>query len=183
MQPAARRAIEVPTIETERLRLRAYRKEDFSTCIEMWTDPIVNRYTSGKPLTSEETWTKTMRNAGMWVVLGYGFWALEEKASGKFIGELGFADFGRAIDPPLTGMPEMGWVLMPYAHGKGYATEATRAAMAWGDQYFGPVRMVCLIQVGNDASVRIAHKLGFQEMTRTMYKEHEVMILTREPRA
>ena len=180
MQPAVRRAIDVPTIETERLRLRAYSKEDFPACVEMWSDPIVNRYTSGKPLTSEETWTKTLRNAGMWLVLGYGFWALEEKATGEFVGELGFADFQRAIEPPLTGMPEMGWVLMPRAHGKGYATEATRAAMAWGDRYFGPVRMVCLIHEGNAASFRIAEKLGFREMTRTTYKENEVVVLTRE---
>jgi RimJ/RimL family protein N-acetyltransferase len=183
MQPAVLRAVEVPVIQTERLRLRAYRKEDFPASAQMWSDAVVTRYISGKPLTSEETWTKMLRNAGMWLVLGYGFWVLEERVTGEFVGELGFADFQRTIEPSIDGMPEVGWVLAQHAHGKGYATEATRAALDWGDQYFGATRMVCLIQPGNDASFRVADKLGFREWTRTKYKEHEVVVLTREPLA
>ena len=183
MHTAARPAVEIPVIETERLRLRGYRIEDFGPCAQMWSDPAVIRYITGKPLTSEEAWTKMCRNAGMWLVLGYGFWVLEEKATGEFIGELGFADFQRSIEPSIKGMPEMGWVLAQEAHGKGYATEATRAALAWGDENFGAARMVCLIQPGNDASFRVAEKLGFREWTSAKYKEHEVVMLTREPAA
>src|SRR5690349_16920036 len=180
MQPAVHRVDEVPVIETERLRLRGYRMEDFPACAKMWSDAVVTRYITGKPLTSEETWTKMLRNAGMWLVLGYGFWVLEEKATGEFVGELGFADFQRIIEPSIKGMPEMGWVLMRHVHGKGYATEATRAAMDWGDKNFGGARMVCLIQPGNEASFRVADKLGFREWTPTTYKEHEVIMLKRE---
>lgn len=180
MHTAVCSAVEIPVIETERLRLRGYRMADFRPCAQMWSDPVVTRYITGKPLTSEEAWTKMLRNAGMWLVLGYGFWVLEEKATGEFIGELGFADFQRIIEPSIAGMPEMGWVLMQHAHGKGYATEATRAAMEWGDKNFNGARVVCLIQPGNDASFRVADKLGFREWTSTKYKEHEVVMLTRE---
>ena len=182
MQPAVRPAVEIPTIETDRLRLRAYRMEDFAPSAQMWSDPVVTRYISGKPLTSEEAWTKMLRNAGMWLVLGYGFWVVEDKATGEFVGELGFADFQRIIEPSIEGMPEVGWVLAQHAHGKGYATEATRAALEWGDRYFGSSRFVCLIQPGNEASFRVADKLGFRVWTSTKYKEHEVVVLTREAR-
>ena len=64
--------------------------------------------------------------------MGFGHWAVEEKASGDFIGDLGFADFKRDIQPSIQGLPELGWVLASRAHGKGYATEAVRAAIAWG---------------------------------------------------
>ena len=96
--------------------------------------PIVVRYIGGKPLTAEETWAKVLRYAGLWSLLGFGYWALEEKATARFIGELGFADFRRNIQPSLDGVPELGWALVSRAHGKGYATEAVRAAIAWGDE-------------------------------------------------
>jgi RimJ/RimL family protein N-acetyltransferase len=62
--------------------------------------------------------------------LSYGYWAVEEKTSGRYVGELGFADFKRDIVPSIEGMPELGWALVPQFHGKGYATEALRAAVA-----------------------------------------------------
>ena len=182
MYPALRPAAIVPALETERLRLRAYRKDDFPICAAMWSDPVVNRYTTGKPLLPEETWAKTLRNAGLWLVLGYGYWAVEEKATGEFVGETGFADFQRAIEPPLSDMPEIGWVFVPRVHGRGYASEATRAAVAWGDEHFGPVRTACLIHEGNVPSLRLADKLGYREFRRTKYKASDVIIFTREAR-
>jgi RimJ/RimL family protein N-acetyltransferase len=134
--------IEVPILETERLRLREGRKEDFSAFAAMWRDPVILRYTTRRALSPEEAWTKSLRNAGLWPMLGYGYWAVEEKASGEFVGELGFADFKREIEPSLAGIPEAGWVLISRVHGRGYATEALGAAVTWGDwpaRYLVPV--------------------------------------------
>jgi RimJ/RimL family protein N-acetyltransferase len=172
-------ASEVPVLETERLRLRAHRAEDFAACAAMWCDPIVVRYIGGKPLSAEEAWAKVLRYAGLWALLGFGYWALEDKSTGLYVGELGFADFKRNIQPSLDGVPELGWALVSQEHGKGYATEAVRAAIAWGDGAFATGRTVCIISPENVASMRVAEKCGLREYQRTMYKEHEVILLGR----
>ena len=87
----------VPVIETERLRLRAHRPDDFAACAAMWALPDVVRYIGGKPFSGEEVWSRVLRYAGHWQWMGFGFWALEEKATGSFAGDLGFAEFKREI--------------------------------------------------------------------------------------
>ena len=124
----------VPVIETERLILRGHRMEDFRDCAAMWALPEVVRYIGGKPFSGEEVWARLLRYVGHWQWMGFGFWALEEKATGAFAGELGFAEFKRELEPSIQGIPEIGWVLAPHAHGKGYATEAVQAVVAWGDK-------------------------------------------------
>ncbi len=179
MRDAGRSAVEVPILETDRLRLREHRLDDFAASAAMWADPIVTRYIGGKPLSPEEAWGKMLRYAGLWSLLGYGYWAVEERASGDFAGELGFADLKRDIEPSLGDVPELGWALVSRFHGKGYATEAVRAALAWGDQHFGATRTVCIIHPDNLASIRVAAKCGYREYHRTLYKEHEVVLLAR----
>lgn len=145
----------------------------------MWADPVVTRYIGGKPLSGEEAWTKLLRYVGHWALLGFGYWAVEEKATGNFIGELGFSDYKRELVPSMDGVPEVGWVLVPGAHGKGYATEALRTALAWGDTRFGPAKTFCLIHPENVASLRLAEKCGFRESVCTTYKNHATILLTR----
>src|SRR5271163_2081126 len=140
---------EVPILETARLKLRGHRLDDFTHCAAMWADPQVTQYIGGKPLTEEEAWTKFLRYAGHWSLLGFGYWVAEEKATGNFAGELGFADYKRDLEPSLKGVPEIGWVLASHAQGKGYATEAARAAIAWGDAYFPSTRTACIIDPEN----------------------------------
>jgi RimJ/RimL family protein N-acetyltransferase len=175
LQPAG----EVPVIETDRLRLRGHRPDDFAACCALWSDPIVNRYTSGKPLAPEDVWAKMLRYRGLWSMLGYGYWVVEEKASGEFAGELGFADFKRDVQPSLNGMPESGWALTPRVHGKGYATEAVQAVINWGDQQFGDRTTCCIISVENTASIRLAEKSGYRQWQASVYKEHDVLLFTR----
>src|ERR1700732_4909049 len=123
---------EVPILETERVRMRGHRLGDFDDCAAMWADPLVTRFIGGKPLSEEEAWAKLLRYVGHWSLLGFGFWGIEEKVSGGVVGELGCAYFKRDMAPPLGDVPELGWALAAGAHGKGYATEAVRAAVAWG---------------------------------------------------
>jgi len=151
-----------PVIETERLRLRPHRANDFADCVAMWSDPAVVRYTIGDPSPPQRTWIRILAYCGHWALLSYGYWAVEERTSGRYVGELGFADFKRDIVPSIEGMPELGWALVPQFHGKGYATEALRAAVAWGDQRFAQGRTVCIIHPDNHQSFRVAEKLGYK---------------------
>jgi len=169
----------IPIIETARLILRPHRMEDFEPCAAMWALPEVVRYVGGKPLTGEEVWARILRYAGHWQWMGFGFWALEEKSTGVFAGDLGFAEFKRDIEPPIQGIPEIGWVLDPRAQGRGYATEAVRAIVAWGDTHFDAARTICLIHPDNAPSLRVAEKCRYREFCRTTYKSAPTIILER----
>ncbi|HEX5753099.1 MAG TPA: GNAT family N-acetyltransferase [Archangium sp.] len=170
-----------PDIDTERLTMRCSRLEDFEDSHALWSDPQVVRYITGKPSTSEETWFRLLRNAGHWQLLGFGYWVVREKSTGRFVGEVGLADFRRDITPSLGGAREAGWVLAPWAQGKGFATEAVRAGLRWAEERFGPERVVCLIDPRNEASVKVAHRCGFREFARSTYKGEPSMMLERLP--
>ncbi|MBN9258791.1 MULTISPECIES: GNAT family N-acetyltransferase [unclassified Mesorhizobium] len=170
-----------PVIETERTILRAHRMSDFDAYAEMWADPLVTRHISGKPRTREESWLRFLRNAGLWSLLGYGFWAVEEKASGRFIGEAGFHDMKRDMQPSIEGVPEAGWAFAPLAHGRGLATEVVSRLLAWGDEAFGRGRIVCIIAPENTASLGVALKCGFDEILRTHYHDAPTVLLERRP--
>ena len=161
--------------------LRAHRLDDFVHCAAMWADPNVTRYILQKPLTEEESWSRFLRYAGHWALLGFGYWVVEEKATGKFAGEVGFADYKREIQPSLTNTPEIGWVLASPVHGKGYATEAVRAASAWGDAHLKATRTSCIISPENVASIRVAAKCGYRQSQITTYHGHPAVIFIREP--
>jgi RimJ/RimL family protein N-acetyltransferase len=166
-------------LETERLLLRRHTVADLDSCADLWRDATVTRYIGGRPYSREETWARLLRYIGHWEALGYGFWAVEEKATGQFAGELGFADFKREIDPPIA-EPEAGWAFLPRVHGRGYATEALRAALSWADAHFEEPRTVCLIHPENAPSFRVAEKCGFRESRRAVYKDHTAVVLARE---
>jgi RimJ/RimL family protein N-acetyltransferase len=170
-----------PDIDTERLTMRCSRLEDFEDSHAMWGDPQVVQYITGKPSTPEETWFRLLRNVGHWQLLGFGYWVVREKSTGRFVGEVGLADFRRDITPSLGGAKEAGWVLSPWAHGKGFASEAVRAALRWAEAGFGPERVVCLIDPRNEASIKVAHRCGFREFARSTYKGEPSLMLERLP--
>ncbi|MCR6645939.1 MAG: GNAT family N-acetyltransferase [Terricaulis sp.] len=167
-----------PVLETERLILRGHRLSDFDALFAMWADPEVVRFISGKPSTREESWGRMLRYPGMWALLGYGFWAIEEKQGGALIGEAGFADFQREISPALDA-PEMGWALSPAAQGKGYGLEALKAMIGWGEGHFGRRDFACIIAPENAASIRLAQRLGFVEIARGAYKTQPTVFFRR----
>jgi RimJ/RimL family protein N-acetyltransferase len=105
----------IPSLETERLLLRGHRREDFAECCAMWGDAAVTRFIGGRPFPKDEVWTKLLRYVGHWSVLGYGFWVLEERGTGRFAGEVGFADFHRDITPSLRGPRDGDWPPRPSA--------------------------------------------------------------------
>jgi RimJ/RimL family protein N-acetyltransferase len=181
MPQASHLAVDIPILETARLRLRAHRIEDFPECARMWSDMNVTRHIRSTPFSAEESWSRVLRYIGHWALLGFGYWAIEQKETGTFLGEVGFADYKRDIKPSLEGMPEVGWVLASNAHGKGFASEAVTAAIAWGDSHFGTKPTACIIAPENGASVRIAVKCGYREFQLTNYHGAPTLIYVRDP--
>ena len=169
-----------PVIETERLILRPHAAIDHEAYAAMWADPEVVRYTSGRPLSREETWIRLLRQIGHWQILGFGFWAIEERASGRLAGEAGFHDLRRDIQPNFDGTPEAGWLLAPEHHGKGLARETLHAIHAWGDADLRSTTSVCIIHPDNAASLRVARRFGYGDPIPTRYHDAPSLILTRE---
>ncbi|TPI17071.1 GNAT family N-acetyltransferase [Mesorhizobium sp. B4-1-3] len=170
----------VPILQTARTVLRPHRLGDFETYAAMWAEPAVTRFIGGKPRTHEESWMRFLRHAGLWSLIGYGFWAIEDKATGRFIGEAGFHDLKREIEPSIEGVPEAGWALASGAHGRGLASEVVGRIVAWGDEAFGQARTVCIIDPENGASRKVAEKNGYREILRTTYHEKPTILLERQ---
>lgn len=168
---------QVPVLETARLVLRGHQLRDLSEYTAMWSDPNFFRFLGGKALSEEDVWRKMLTQQGHWMLMGYGYWAVEEKSTGRFIGCVGFSDFHRDLTPSLKGIPEIGWVLAPRVHGQGYATEAIGAVVAWGREHLPTHQMACIIDPDNEPSLRVARKFGFQESARTLYREQPIVVL------
>jgi RimJ/RimL family protein N-acetyltransferase len=172
-----------PTLETARLRLRAHTIADFPNCCTLWANPDVARYTVGKPSTQEEVWSRILRYAGHWSLLEFGYWLVEERETGRFVGEVGLAEYHRGIASQLAALPDLGWVLSPDAHGHGYATEAALAALDWAVEHLHPYEEVSsIIHPDNAASLRVAQKAGFEWRETATYRNEPTMILTRKVR-
>lgn len=169
----------VPVIESARLRLRAHRAEDHAACLAIWSDPEVVRYIGGRPSTAEEVWKRLLQYVGLWSLLGYGYWAVEEKDSGRYIGDIGYADFRRDMQPSLQGMLEFGWALAPSSHGHGYASEAVAAISDWSRVHRPELREVCIISPDNQASIGVAEKAGFRLWQETRYHDSPTLVFTR----
>ncbi len=127
---------DIPTIETERLILRPHAISDFDAYAAMWREPGVFRFIGGVAMSREESWTRLLRTAGVWHFLGFGFLVVEERSSGRFLGEAGFHDLRRDMHPSPEGSMEAGWALCHSAQGRGYATEAMRALLSWAGTHF-----------------------------------------------
>jgi len=171
--------VPVPVIETSRLRLRGHRCDDLPHCAAMWSDPAVTRFIGGKPLSEQQTWARLLSYVGHWALMGFGYWVMEEKESGQFVGEIGFADFKRDIAASMQGKPELGFALASLFHGRGYASEAVAACLAWADAHLPFPASVCLVHADNLASLRVLAKGGYEVFERGTYNEQPALFLAR----
>lgn len=168
----------IPIIETERLRLRGQTADDLVRHAAMLADPQATRYLGG-PIAREDAWRKLIACAGLWPVLGYGYWSVERKDNGLYAGQVGFADFKRAMEPPIEGLPEMGWLFTSDAHGQGYAGEAVAAGLAWADEKLSGLGIVAIIDPLNAPSIRVAERAGFSGRAEALYKDEPILIFRR----
>jgi RimJ/RimL family protein N-acetyltransferase len=169
-----------PEIETARLRLRSFRASDLERQAAIMADREVVRFLGGHPFSREDSWRRILATPGLWQMLGYGYWAVERRDNGQLIGQIGFADFKRAMTPSIEGIPEMGWIFAPDAQGQGFAGEAAMAALAWGDRHLPGDEIVAIIEPGNAASVRVAERAGFTDSGEARYRD-EIILLFRRP--
>ena len=162
---------DVPRITTDRLILRGHAKEDFQPSFAMWSDESVVRFIGGVPASREAAWARLLRYGGLWRFLGYGYWVMEDRRSGRFVGEAGFADFKRLVAGEFSGLPEAGWAIAPCWAGRGYASEAMRAALEWLDRARPGAGSFCMISPANAASIKVAEKLGYLYAHAATYKD------------
>jgi RimJ/RimL family protein N-acetyltransferase len=167
-----------PTLETERLRLRAHRLEDFEPIFAMVSDDALMRHISGAQ-PREEAWRRMLTAPGCWALLGYGYWVVERREDGRLLGQAGLADFKRDMQPSIEGLPELGYVFAAHAHGQGYATEAARAVLGWADETLGAPEVVAIIDRDNLPSIRVAERTGFSVRQDATYKGEPLMLFRR----
>ena len=152
--------VDIPIIETDRLRLTAFGERHFEAYASMLADPGSTKFVGdGEPLDRMNAWRSMAMLLGHWQLRGYGMWAIELKDSGKFIGRVG-------LHRP-EGWPdlELGWMLQADQRGHGYATEGARAALEFAFKEVHPQRVVSLIRIDNAASERVARRLGGRQAT------------------
>jgi RimJ/RimL family protein N-acetyltransferase len=146
----------VAEIGTDRLIMRGWQESDLAPWAAMNADPEVRRYV-GPLLTAGQ--------AAAWVLnyqddldrYGFGFWALEVRASGEFIGFTGLNTVDEEM--PFTGV-ELGWRLARPAWGHGYATEAGRAALRYGFGTMGLPEVIAVTMAGNVRSQAVMRRIG-----------------------
>jgi RimJ/RimL family protein N-acetyltransferase len=141
-------------LETERLRFRPLRESDFPVIERHCADINVMRFLGGKTLDTAQAWRHMAYQIGHWQLLGYGYYAVEEKATGIFVGRCGYTNH--------AGWPafELGWTIWPEYQGRGFASEAANMLLRYAFDKLDQPHVVSLIHRDNAPSRRVAEKLG-----------------------
>ncbi|MFP4449755.1 MAG: GNAT family N-acetyltransferase [Rhodosalinus sp.] len=142
----------VPVIETERLRLRGFRAEDLDAFAAFFASER-SRFVGG-PRDRRESWRGMTAIMGQWALLGYGLWAVEERASGALAGAVGIVNHVGWEEP------ELGYHLYNGFEGRGLAFEAALAARTHAARHFGLDRLISYIDPANARSLALARRLG-----------------------
>ena len=139
-----------------RLVLRAFTPADAPAAHRLlYGDPEVMRHVGSGPLADlAATRDLLAAYAAHHADHGFGFWAMEERASGALVGDAG-------LERTLRGEVELGYTLARAAWGRGYATEAGGLCVAAARE-LGVRELVGVVDVRNPASLRVLEKLGFR---------------------
>lgn len=145
----------IPVISTERLLLRAFTEDDFEPFVAIVSDSEVVRFLDdGAPISREECWRGMALFIGHWALRGYGWWAVEERSTGDFLGRIGL------YNPEGWPGIEVGWLLRRDVWGAGIATEGATAALDFAFDVVGASHVISLIDPRNSRSIRVAEKIG-----------------------
>lgn len=173
---------DIPVIETARLRLRANHVDDFPAMCAMWQDETYIRYVGNRKRPPGEVWGTLQRNIGSWALFGYGYLSVEDRQTGAFVGECGFAQSRRHdVTPALPDEPEAGWGFVPDYWGKGIALEAMSAITNWMTEQDPAFPSHCIIDDDHVASRKVAEALGYRlEGSRALGKDHQINVFVRK---
>lgn len=151
----------VPYLHTERLILREYRREDFDAFAAHCADPVSSAHVIQADRNA--AWRIFCSHAGLWLIDGAGWWAVEEKETGQLVGNVGafFREDSTAM--------ELGWNTYRAFWGKGFANEAAAAALNHAFEIRSEPKVRALISPANESSLRVAKRLG-----RTYEAESEI---------
>ncbi|MEM7546346.1 MAG: GNAT family N-acetyltransferase [Pseudomonadota bacterium] len=141
-----------PTVETERLILRPNREADFEPFAAFCASDRARL--RGGVKNRAEAWRQFAAEIGHWYLSGFGFWAVEEKASGAYCGQVGL------WYPEGWAQAEIGWMMVDGFEGKGYAFEAAIRARRYAYETLGWTVAASCISEGNDRSIRLAERMG-----------------------
>ncbi len=139
--------------QTERLLLRQWQASDFEPYAAYYADEEMAKYVGGMS-SREDAWRRMASEIGHWTLRGFGYWAVEEKDSGKFVGSVGL------WFPEGWPELELGYWLMRDMHGKGYAIEAALKSRTFAYDVVGAKTLVSYIHPDNEPSKRVAERLG-----------------------
>ena len=170
---------EAPRIETDRLILRGWRRDDREKYFTILQEPAVHRHFGPEPMGMEECWRRLMAAAGGWVMNGFGGWAVERRSDGKLLGMIALFTAWRGLDPEFGDDPEMGWIFATEAHGQGLAGEACVAVLDWAEANLDSTPIWAIIAPANSSSMKLADKLGFERLHETLYHDDPTVILRR----
>ncbi|MEL6197391.1 MAG: GNAT family N-acetyltransferase, partial [Pseudomonadota bacterium] len=145
-------AIEIPTLETERLILRAPLPRDAEASIGFMMSER-SKFVGG-PQTRNKAWRSFALEIGHWVLRGFGMWTVTLKGDDRALGIVG------CWYPEGWPEKEIGWTLLEEAEGKGITQEAALAARAHAYGTLGWPTAVSYIDHGNDRSIALAERLG-----------------------
>ncbi len=142
-------------IETERLILREIDPErDFEPWARSMADEITVRYLGTAPMNREQAWRNMAMAIGHWAIRGYGFFCLEHRETGQWVGRVG------PWNPEGWPAPEIGWTISPDHLRQGYAYEAAVVSLDYVFNVLDWPRVIHVIMEGNQPSIALAEKLG-----------------------
>jgi RimJ/RimL family protein N-acetyltransferase len=173
---------EAPVLNTDRLILRPFRKEDLDAHAATLGDEEVMRHIGGKPVNREDSWRRLLSGVGMWSLVGMGPWAVELKSDGRMVGHCGFFQFNRDMEPPILGEPEMGWIFDRSVHGQGIAFEACQAALRWAEETIAAPSYPAIIDLENTPSMKLAERLSFVREPDAVYRDAAIALFRRSGR-
>jgi len=159
-------------IETPRLLLRRWREGDLDAYARICADPEVMRYLPAT-LSRGESAEQMAGFVRHWGERGFGLWAVEERASGEFIGFVGLMYHDDW--PEGEHETEVGWRLSRPYWGRGLATEGALASVRYGFEELGLERIISVTLPENAASRRVMEKAGLALRGETRWKGHAVV--------
>ncbi|MCJ2182848.1 GNAT family N-acetyltransferase [Novosphingobium sp. 1949] len=150
-----------PFLTSERFELWRPQASDLPDLVRLLEHPEMTRFLGPASADAKSQFDRLMRNAGSWMLHGYGIFYLREHGGAEILASCGVFHSWRGFGKGMDDTAEAGWIVRQDWWGKGVAREAVGTALAWFDATHAPRPVRCMIEEGNTASERVAAALGF----------------------